>query len=214
MMMFSGRLARGFRRLTHDQAAAGQPFADIVVRVAIEFERDPARRNAPKLCPARGSRPTIERQDHHLDKALDNELIGPAHPRSTSARPVRIERPDPECSPVERLVRGYDPDASAIVGATSLMPAEFRRVPRARVTLELYCERTTMSAKGCRRPLDRRAAEASREPTENIIIGNTGPTARSPAKRNFEGVAASGRGAQFRGRGGHRGHRRPMAANT
>src|SRR5207253_6541491 len=34
-----------------------------------------------------------ERQDHHLDKALDNELIAEAQPALDDREPVRIERP-------------------------------------------------------------------------------------------------------------------------
>src|SRR5205085_934093 len=34
-----------------------------------------------------------ERQEHHLDKALDNELIAQARPALEERQPVRIERP-------------------------------------------------------------------------------------------------------------------------
>src|SRR5260370_39764049 len=34
-----------------------------------------------------------ERQQHHLDKALDNELIAEARPALDERQPVRIERP-------------------------------------------------------------------------------------------------------------------------
>ena len=47
-----GRLALCFRRLSHDNAAAGQTLADIIVGVAGQFQREPRARNAPKLPPA------------------------------------------------------------------------------------------------------------------------------------------------------------------
>ncbi len=49
---------------------------------------------------SRGSRSTIaKRQDHHLDKALDQELIAASEPALERGEPVRIEHADPQRQP-------------------------------------------------------------------------------------------------------------------
>ena len=49
-MMFSGTIA-GSRRRAHHDAAAGQPLADIVVGVAVKFERHAARQERAEALP-------------------------------------------------------------------------------------------------------------------------------------------------------------------
>ena len=50
--MFSSGAKPEFRGRIDDNAAAGEPLADVVVGIAFERERDAVGRNAPKLWPA------------------------------------------------------------------------------------------------------------------------------------------------------------------
>ena len=142
-----------------------------------------------------------ERQDHHLDKALDNELIAAAQPALDERAPVRIER---EISNVHRTVgamlsgevaRRYGhaglPQDTIWVTFRGNAGGSFGAFLARGVTLELYGDANDYVGKGLSggRVIVRQPPEAQREPTENIIIGNTVLYGAIAGEAYFEGVA-------------------------
>jgi glutamate synthase (NADPH/NADH) large chain len=163
-----------------------------------------------------------ERQDHHLDKALDNELIALAQPALDEREPVRIERP---IRNVHRTVgamlsgevaRRYGhaglPQDTIWVTFRGNAGGSFGAFLARGVTLELYGDANDYVGKGLSggRVIVRQPPEARREPTENIIIGNTVLYGAIAGEAYFEGVAGerfavrnSGSVAVIEGTGDH-----------
>jgi glutamate synthase (NADPH/NADH) large chain len=163
-----------------------------------------------------------ERQDHHLDKALDNELIKAAGPTLHEREPVRIERP---IRNVHRTVgamlsgevaRRYGhaglPQDTIWITFRGTAGGSFGAFLARGVTLELYGDANDYVGKGLSggRVIVRQPPEARREPTENIIIGNTVLYGAIAGEAYFEGVAGerfavrnSGAVAVIEGTGDH-----------
>jgi glutamate synthase (NADPH/NADH) large chain len=142
-----------------------------------------------------------ERQDHHLDKALDNELIAAAQPGLDERAPVRLERP---IRNVHRTVgamlsgevaRRYGhiglPQDTIWASFRGNAGQSFGAFLARGVTLELYGDANDYVGKGLSggRLIVRQPPEAQREPTENIIIGNTVLYGAIAGEAYFEGVA-------------------------
>src|SRR5437660_490985 len=163
-----------------------------------------------------------ERQNHHLDKALDNELIAEAEPALVRKEPVRIEKPIRNVNrtvgamlsgevakryghaglPEDTIWARFDGNAGGSFGAFLAHG----------ITLELYGDANDYVGKGLSggRLIVRQPKEAKREPTENIIIGNTVLYGAIAGEAYFEGVAGerfavrnSGAVAVIEGTGDH-----------
>ncbi|HEY1430829.1 MAG TPA: glutamate synthase-related protein, partial [Stellaceae bacterium] len=163
-----------------------------------------------------------ERQDHHLDKALDNELIEAAGPALDEREPVRIERP---IRNVHRTVgamlsgevaRRYGhaglPQDTIWITFRGTAGGSLGAFLARGVTLELYGDANDYVGKGLSggRVIVRQPPEARREPTENIVIGNTVLYGAIAGEAYFEGVAGerfavrnSGAVAVIEGTGDH-----------
>jgi len=142
-----------------------------------------------------------EEQDHHLDRALDNELIAAARPALDEREPVRIERP----------IRNVHRTVGAMLSGEVARRHGHAGLPQDRVwitfhgtaggsfgaflargvTLELWGDANDYVGKGLSggRLVVRQPAETGREPTENIIIGNTVLYGAIAGEAYFEGVA-------------------------
>jgi len=142
-----------------------------------------------------------ETQNHGLDKALDNELIAASEPALERREPVRIERP---IRNVHRTVgamlsgevaRRYGhaglPEDTIRARFTGTAGGSFGAFLAHGVTLELDGDANDYVGKGLSggRLIVRQPSEARREPTENIIIGNTVLYGAIAGEAYFEGVA-------------------------
>jgi glutamate synthase domain-containing protein 3 len=142
-----------------------------------------------------------ERQQHHLDKALDNELIAAAQAALDAREPVRIECP---IRNVHRTVgamlsgevaRRYGhaglPQDTIWASFHGNAGQSFGAFLARGVTLELFGDANDYVGKGLSggRLIVRQPPEATREPTENIIIGNTVLYGAIAGEAYFEGVA-------------------------
>ena len=142
-----------------------------------------------------------ERQNHHLDKALDNELIAAAQPALDAREPVRIELP---IRNVHRTVgamlsgevaRRYGhaglPEDTIWASFDGTAGQSFGAFLARGVTLELFGDANDYVGKGLSggRLIVRQPPQATREPTENIIIGNTVLYGAIAGEAYFEGVA-------------------------
>jgi glutamate synthase (NADPH/NADH) large chain len=142
-----------------------------------------------------------ERQNHHLDRALDNELILAARPALDKREPVRIERP---IRNVHRTVgamlsgevaRRYGhaglPQDTIWASFRGTAGGSFGAFLARGVTLELHGDANDYVGKGLSggRLIVRQPPEAQREPTENIIIGNTVLYGAIAGEAYFQGVA-------------------------
>ena len=142
-----------------------------------------------------------ERQHHGLDKALDNELIAEAEPALERGDPVRIEKP---IRNVHRTVgamlsgevaRRYGhaglPEDTIWARFDGNAGQSFGAFLAHGVTLELFGDANDYVGKGLSggRVIVRQPKEAEREPTENIIIGNTVLYGAIAGEAYFEGVA-------------------------
>jgi glutamate synthase (NADPH) large chain len=163
-----------------------------------------------------------ETQNHHLDKALDNELIVLAEPALERKEPVRIEKP---IRNVNRTVGAMLSGEVAKRYGHAGLPEDtiwarfhgnaggsFGAFLAHGITLELYGDANDYVGKGLSggRLIVRQPREAKREPTENIIIGNTVLYGAIAGEAYFEGVAGerfavrnSGAGAVIEGTGDH-----------
>ena len=142
-----------------------------------------------------------ERQQHHLDKALDNELIAAAQPALESRAPVRIEHPIRNVhrtvgamlsgEVARRYGHGGLPQDTIWTTFRGNAGQSFGAFLAHGVTLELYGDANDYTGKGLSggRLIVRQPAEARREPTENIIIGNTVLYGAIAGEAYFEGVA-------------------------
>src|SRR4051812_34699485 len=142
-----------------------------------------------------------ETQDHQLDKALDNELIAEAEPALERKEPVRIDKP---IRNVHRtvgamlsgeLAKRYGhpglPEDTIWARFKGNAGGSFGAFLAHGVTLELYGDANDYVGKGLSggRVIVRQPPEANREPTENIIIGNTVLYGAIAGEAYFEGVA-------------------------
>jgi glutamate synthase (NADPH/NADH) large chain len=142
-----------------------------------------------------------EAQDHHLDKALDKELIAEAEPALERKEPVRIDKP---IRNVHRTVGAMLSGEVAKRYGHAGLPEDtiwarfqgnaggsFGAFLAHGVTLELYGDANDYVGKGLSggRVIVRQPQEATREPTENIIIGNTVLYGAIAGEAYFEGVA-------------------------
>ena len=142
-----------------------------------------------------------EVQNHHLDKALDNELIAAAQPALERREPVRLERP---IRNVHRTVgamlsgevaKRYGhaglPEDTIWVRFDGNAGGSFGAFLAHGITLELHGDANDYVGKGLSggRLIVRQPAAARREPTENIIIGNTVLYGAIAGEAYFEGVA-------------------------
>ncbi len=142
-----------------------------------------------------------ERQQHHLDRALDNELIAAAQPALDAGAPVRLEYP---IRNVHRTVGAMlSGEVARRYGHAGLAPdtvwisfrgtagGSFGAFLARGVNLELYGDANDYVGKGLSggRLIVRQPPEARREPTENIIIGNTVLYGAIAGEAYFEGVA-------------------------
>src|SRR5262249_19274578 len=125
-----------------------------------------------------------ERQDHHLDKALDNELIAASLQALDERAPVRIEH---RIRNVHRTVgamlsgevaRRYGhaglPQDTIWASFRGNAGQSFGAFLARGVTLELYGDANDYTGKGLSggRLIVRQPPETRREPPDNIIIGN------------------------------------------
>ncbi|MGA0602138.1 glutamate synthase large subunit [Caulobacter sp. KR2-114] len=142
-----------------------------------------------------------ETQDHGLDKALDNELIAAALPALERGEPVRIEK---TIRNVNRTVgamlsgevaRRYGhaglPEDTISVRFTGTGGQSFGAFAARGVSLELVGDSNDYVGKGLSggRVVVRQPPQANREPTENIIVGNTVLYGAIAGEAYFEGVA-------------------------
>ncbi len=142
-----------------------------------------------------------ERQDHHLDKALDNELIAEAQAALEQKQPVRIDKP---IRNVHRTVGAMLSGEVAKRYGHAGLPEDtiwarfkgnaggsFAAFLAHGITLELFGDANDYVGKGLSggRVIVRQPQEATREPTENIIIGNTVLYGAIAGEAYFEGVA-------------------------
>jgi glutamate synthase domain-containing protein 2/glutamate synthase domain-containing protein 1/glutamate synthase domain-containing protein 3 len=163
-----------------------------------------------------------EPQNHGLDKALDHELIALAEPALERRQPVRIERP---IRNIHRTVGAMLSGEVAMRYGHPGLPEDtiwgrfhgnagqsFGAFLARGVTLELYGDANDYVGKGLSggRLIVRQPPEARREPTENIIVGNTVLYGAIAGEAYFEGVAGerfavrnSGAVAVIEGTGDH-----------
>jgi glutamate synthase (NADPH/NADH) large chain len=142
-----------------------------------------------------------ETQDHHLDKALDQELIALSQAAIDKREPVRIEKP---IRNVNRTVGamlsgeiaqryGHDglPEDTIWARFDGTAGQSFGAFLAHGVTLELIGDANDYVGKGLSggRLIVRHPPQSTREPTENIIIGNTVLYGAIAGEAYFEGVA-------------------------
>ena len=142
-----------------------------------------------------------ERQEHHLDRAMDHELIAAARPALDAREPVRLERP---IRNVHRTVgamlsgevaRRYGhaglPQDTIWITFNGNAGQSFGAFLARGITLELFGDANDYVGKGLSggRLIVRQPPAARREPTENIIIGNTVLYGAIAGEAYFEGVA-------------------------
>jgi glutamate synthase (NADPH) large chain len=142
-----------------------------------------------------------ERQDHHLDRAMDNELIEQAAPAIQRGEPVHIAR---DIRNVHRTVgamlsgevaKRYGhaglPEDTIQISLRGNAGGSFGAFLARGVTLELVGDANDYVGKGLSggRVVVKPPAEAKREPTENIIVGNTVLYGAIAGEAFFLGVA-------------------------
>ena len=142
-----------------------------------------------------------EQQDHHLDRAMDNELIELAAPAIQRGEPVHIAR---DIRNVHRTVgamlsgevaKRYGhaglPEDTIQISLRGNAGGSFGAFLARGVTLELTGDANDYVGKGLSggRVVVKPPAEAKREPTENIIVGNTVLYGAIAGEAYFLGVA-------------------------
>jgi glutamate synthase (NADPH/NADH) large chain len=142
-----------------------------------------------------------ERQEHGLDKALDNRLIDAAHPALESGDPVQIELP---ASNVNRTVgamlsgevaKRYGhaglPDDTISIKLTGTGGQSFGAFLAHGISLELTGDANDYVGKGLSggRVTVRQPPGTGRDPLRNIIVGNTVLYGAIAGEAYFEGVA-------------------------
>src|SRR6201999_715848 len=126
-----------------------------------------------------------EKQHHNLHTALDNDLIKAAQPAILSGQPVRIERTirnlDRTVGPMlsGQIARHHGhaglPEDTIQIRFTGTAGQSFGAFASRGVTLELTGDSNDYVGKGLSggRVVVKPPAGLKREPTENIIVGNT-----------------------------------------
>ncbi len=142
-----------------------------------------------------------ETQDHQLDRAMDRELIAEAMPALENGTPVRIER---AIRNVNRTVGamlsgevakryGHEglPEDTIAIRFSGTAGGSFGAFLARGVTLDLEGDANDYVGKGLSggRVVVRQPAAAKREPTDNIIVGNTVLYGAVSGEAYFEGVA-------------------------
>jgi len=142
-----------------------------------------------------------ERQNHGLERALDHELIAEAMPALEAGQPVRIER---EIRNVNRTVgamlsgevarrHGHTglPDGTISLRFTGVAGQSFGAFLAQGVSAELIGDANDYVGKGLSggRVIVRQPEHVDREPTENIIVGNTVLYGAIAGEAYFQGVA-------------------------
>ena len=142
-----------------------------------------------------------ETQDHGLEKALDNDLIAAAAPALEKGEAVRIER---EIKNVNRtagamlsgeVAKRYGhaglPDNTIQIALTGVAGQSFGAFLAHGITVELTGDGNDYVGKGLSggRVIVRQPAHVKREPTENIIVGNTVLYGAIAGEAYFNGVA-------------------------
>jgi glutamate synthase (NADPH/NADH) large chain len=142
-----------------------------------------------------------ERQNHHLERALDNELIALSAPALDHGAPVQVERP---IRNVNRTVGAMlSGEVARRYGHHGLPPDTIRATFHGTagqsfgaflargVTLELHGDANDYVGKGLSggRLIVRQPPAARRDPTQNIIIGNTVLYGAIAGEAYYEGVA-------------------------
>jgi glutamate synthase (NADPH/NADH) large chain len=142
-----------------------------------------------------------ERQNHHLDRALDNELIAEAQPALENREPVRIDKPIRNVhrtvgamlsgEVAQRYGHAGLPEDTISARFTGTAGGSFGAFLAHGVTVELFGDANDYVGKGLSggKLIVRQPPEANREPTENIIIGNTVLYGAIAGEAYFEGVA-------------------------
>ena len=151
--------------------------------------------------PEGGSLHHTETQDHGLEKALDNDLIAAAKPALEKGEVVRIER---EIKNVNRtagamlsgeVARRYGhaglPDNTIQIAFTGVAGQSFAAFLAHGVTVELTGDANDYVGKGLSggRVIVKQPSHVKREPTENIIVGNTVLYGAVAGEAYFNGVA-------------------------
>ncbi|HVM77909.1 MAG TPA: glutamate synthase large subunit [Stellaceae bacterium] len=142
-----------------------------------------------------------ERQQHHLERAMDQELIVEATPALERGEPVRIER---QIRNVNRTVgamlsgevaRRYGhaglPEDTISIRFRGTAGGSFGAFLARGISVELTGDANDYVGKGLSggRIVVRTPAESKREPTDNIIVGNTVLYGAIAGEAYFEGVA-------------------------
>ncbi|HMT40497.1 glutamate synthase large subunit [Sphingorhabdus sp.] len=142
-----------------------------------------------------------ETQDHGLDKALDRDLIAAAAPAIEKGEAVRIER---EVKSLNRTVgamlsgevaKKYGhaglPENTIQIAFTGVAGQSFGAFLAHGITLELTGDANDYVGKGLSggRVIVKQPSHVNREPTENIIVGNTVLYGAIAGEAYFSGVA-------------------------
>jgi glutamate synthase (NADPH/NADH) large chain len=142
-----------------------------------------------------------ETQNHNLDKALDHQLIAQAQPALEQAKPVRIEMPIRNVhrtvgamlsgEVAKRFGHAGLPEDTIAIRFTGTAGGSFGAFLARGVSLELIGDANDYVGKGLSggRVVVRQPKEARRDPTENIIVGNTVLYGAIAGEAYFEGVA-------------------------
>jgi len=154
--------------------------------------------------PGKGESPTLnwsQTQDHGLENALDNELIAASKDALENRQPVRIEK---SVINVNRTVgamlsgevaKRYGhaglPDNTINVKLTGVAGQSFAAWLAHGVTLDLTGDGNDYVGKGLSggRVIVRQPGHVNREPTQNIIVGNTVLYGAIAGEAFFNGVA-------------------------
>jgi glutamate synthase (NADPH/NADH) large chain len=143
----------------------------------------------------------LDRQDHGLDRALDHELIAAAQPALDGHGPVRIERTLRNVNrTVGAMLSGQValryghaglPEDTISVKFTGTAGQSFGAFLARGVSLELTGDANDYVGKGLSggRVVVRQPAGTGRDPTRNIIVGNTVLYGAIAGEAYFEGVA-------------------------
>ncbi|MGH6989244.1 MAG: glutamate synthase large subunit [Stellaceae bacterium] len=142
-----------------------------------------------------------ERQEHHLERAMDQELIRVASSALDAAKPVRIAH---TIRNVNRTVgamlsgevaKRYGhaglPDNTISISLNGTAGGSFGAFLARGITLELWGDANDYVAKGLSggRVIVRQPKGVARDPLENIVIGNTVLYGAIAGEAYFEGVA-------------------------
>ena len=142
-----------------------------------------------------------ETQDHHLDKALDQELIAESTAALEKGQPVRIERNVRNGNRTvgamlsgevaKRYGHAGLPEDTISIALTGTAGQSFGAFLSRGVSLHLTGDANDYVGKGLSggRVVVRQPLASTREPTENIIVGNTVLYGAIAGEAYFQGVA-------------------------